>query len=64
MYALEPLPAYDAVARVKVHAHGQTDVLASLALGATTRYLAHARASPFILGLLPHGFTIGVRQQF
>ena len=64
VYALALLPAYDALARVKVHAHWQTDVLASLALGSTTGYLAHERESPFILGLLPHGFVLGLHRQF
>jgi undecaprenyl-diphosphatase len=64
VYALELLPAYDAIARVKVHGHWQTDVLASWALGTTTGYLAHARATPFILELLPHGFAIGLHAQF
>jgi undecaprenyl-diphosphatase len=64
VYALELLPAYDAIARVKVHAHWQTDVLAGFALGGGTGYLAHARDSPVILGVLPHGFTVGLRKQF
>src|ERR1043166_7190661 len=64
VYTLALLPAYDAVARVKVHAHWQTDVLASVALGTTTGYLAHQRESPFILGALPHGFVIGLHRQF
>jgi PAP2 superfamily protein len=64
VYALALLPAYDAIARVKVHGHWQTDVLASLALGTTTGYVAHERDSPFILGLLPHGFMIGLHRQF
>jgi undecaprenyl-diphosphatase len=64
VYTLALLPAYDAVARVKVHAHWQTDVLASLALGTGTGYLAHARDSPFIVELLPHGFAVGVHAQF
>jgi hypothetical protein len=64
VYALELLPAYDAIARVKVHAHWQTDVLASFALGSATGYLAHSRDSPVILGVLPHGFMVGLHQQF
>ena len=64
VYALELLPAYDAIARVKAHAHWQTDVLASFALGSAMGYLAHSRDSPVILGVLPHGFTIGLRKQF
>ena len=36
VYALELLPLYDAIARVKVQSHWQTDVLAGFALGAVT----------------------------
>jgi len=64
VYTLELLPIYDAVARMKVQAHWQTDVLAGFALGGLTGYYAHNRDSPFILGVLPHGFTIGVHKQF
>jgi membrane-associated phospholipid phosphatase len=63
-YALELLPAYIATARVKVQAHWQTDVLAGFALGTLTGYLAHSRDSPVILGVLPHGFMVGLRAQF
>lgn len=64
VYALELLPLYDAIARVKVGAHWQTDVLAGWALGTATGYLAYKHDSPFILGLLPHGFSVGVRKSF
>ena len=64
VYALELLPAYDAVARVKVGAHWQTDVLAGWAIGTGTGYLAHQRDNPFILSLLPHSVSIGVRKRF
>jgi PAP2 superfamily len=64
VYALELLPAYDAIARMKVQAHWQTDVLAGFALGTAAGYLAHERDSPFILGVLPKGFAIGISHQF
>ena len=64
VYALELLPIYDAVARVKVQAHWQTDVLAGIALGTLTGYYAHSRDSPLILGVLPKGFSIGLHKQF
>jgi undecaprenyl-diphosphatase len=64
VYALALLPAYDAIARVKSQAHWQTDVLASIAFGTLTGYLAHRRESPFVLGVLPHGFMVGIRKQF
>lgn len=64
VYALELLPVYDGIARMKVQGHWQTDVLAGFALGVLTGYYAHNRDSPFILGLLPHGFTVGLHKQF
>jgi membrane-associated phospholipid phosphatase len=64
VYVLEILPLYDAIARVKVQAHWQTDVLAGFALGTLTGYYAHSRDSPLILGVLPHGFMIGLQKQF
>ena len=64
VYALELLPTYQAIARVKVHAHWQTDVLAGFALGTGTGWLAHTRDSPVILSVLPHGFMVGLRKQF
>ncbi len=64
VYALLLLPAYDSIARMKVQAHWQTDVLASMALGTATGYFAHTRDSPIILGVLPHGFMVGLRSRF
>ena len=64
VYALELLPVYDGIARMKVWGHWQTDVLAGFALGGLTGYYAHNRDSPFIVGILPHGFTIGLHKQF
>ena len=49
VYALELLPLYDAIARVKVHAHWQSDALAGFALGTGVAYFAHTRDSPIIL---------------
>jgi PAP2 superfamily len=64
VYALGLLPVYDGIARMKVWGHWQTDVLAGFALGGLTGYYAHNRQSPFVLGVLPHGFTIGLHKQF
>jgi undecaprenyl-diphosphatase len=64
VYALELLPIYDGIARMKVQAHWQTDVLAGFALGGLTAYYAHNRESPFILGILPHGVSIGFQKKF
>lgn len=64
VYALELLPVYDAIARMKVQAHWQTDVLAGFLIGTAAGYFAHAHGSPVILGVLPHGFTVGLRHEF
>jgi membrane-associated phospholipid phosphatase len=65
VYALELLPLYDAIARVKVQAHWQTDVLAGFALGTGTAWLIHANPnSPFILKVMPHGIYVGIGKNF
>ena len=64
VYALELLPVYDGIARLKSNAHWQTDVLAGFALGTAAGYYAHNRETPFILGVLPHGFSVGIRGKF
>jgi membrane-associated phospholipid phosphatase len=64
VWALELLPAYDAVARMKVQAHWQTDVLAGFALGTAAGIWAHERKMPLIVSVLPHGFAVGLKKQF
>ena len=64
VYALELLPAYDAIARVRSKGHWQTDVLAAWALGTAAGYYAHNRAQPFTVMVLPRGITIGLRKSF
>ena len=64
VWALEILPAYDAVARVKVQAHWQTDVLAGFALGTATGIWAHQRNLPIIVSVLPHGVSVGLKKRF
>ena len=64
VYAMEVLPLYDAVARMKVQAHWQTDVLAGFALGTLTGNYAHRRDDPFLLGVLPDGVEVGIRTRW
>ena len=64
IYALELLPVYTSVARMKVHAHWQTDVIAGYALGSSWGMLARGREHPFILGLMPDGVMIGLNKRF
>ena len=64
VYALELLPLYDAIARVKSQAHWQTDVLASLVIGTGIGWYAHERALPISVKLLPRGVTVGLQVRF
>jgi len=64
VYALELLPIYDAVARMKVQAHWQTDVFAGWVIGTASGYYAQHRDSPFFLDLLPGGFEVGLKTRF
>jgi membrane-associated phospholipid phosphatase len=64
VWALELFPAYDAIARMKVQAHWQTDVLAGFALGTAGGYFAHKRDSPIILRAVPGGFAVGIHKRF
>lgn len=59
VWALELLPIYDSVARVKSHAHWQSDVLASFAIGSGIGYYTHYRQSSLSVGILPRGLTVG-----
>ena len=64
VYALELLPMYDGIARMKVQAHWQSDVLAGFAVGTASGYLAHRRDSSFVLSYMPHGVFIGLRKSW
>ncbi len=64
IWALAMLPLYDAEARMKVQGHWQTDVLAGLAIGTAFGLYAHNRQSPLILGVLPNGFSVGLKYKF
>jgi len=64
VYALEALPVYDALARMKVQGHWQSDVLAGFAIGTAAGYFAHLQDSPFLLHALPGGFEIGLKKRF
>jgi len=64
VWALELLPAYDAVARMKSQAHWQTDVLAGWALGTAVGYLSTRWETPLFVQILPRGFTVGFSKRF
>ena len=65
VWALALLPTYDAIARVKVQGHWQSDVLVGAAIGVGWGLWAHHRKAPLIMGLLPgRGFMVGYSKQF
>lgn len=64
VYALELLPLYDAVARVKTRGHWPSDVLAGWAIGTGVGVWAASRDSPLIIGWLPGGFQVGFIHRF
>jgi len=62
--ALEVLPIYDAIARMKVHAHWQTDVIAGWALGTGVGYWTSTLRVPLVVRLLPQGVSVGLSKRF
>lgn len=64
VWALEALPAYDALARMKTHGHWQTDVLAAWAIGTAWGLYAHYEPKPLFLSIMPHGIMVGIHVNF
>jgi undecaprenyl-diphosphatase len=61
---LEALPLYDAEARLKSHAHWQTDVIASWAIGTGIGYWSTTFKTPFFVRVLPGGLSVGLYKAF
>ena len=64
IWALELLPLYDSIARLKSQAHWQTDVLAGWALGSAVGYWSASRKTPIFVQVLPRGVSIGLSKRF
>lgn len=64
VWALEILPLYDSVARLKSQAHWQTDVIAGWALGSAIGYWSTTRQTPLTVQILPGGLSIGFSKRF
>jgi|SRR5579872_2114998 len=64
VWALELLPAYDSVARLKSQAHWQTDVIAGWALGTAVGYWSAKREIPLSVQILPRGLSVGFSKRF
>lgn len=64
IWALELLPIYDAEARLKSHAHWQTDVIAGWVLGSGVGYWSTTRRIPLSVQILPGGLSVGISKRF
>jgi undecaprenyl-diphosphatase len=64
VWALESLPVYDGIARMKSQAHWRSDVLAGWALGTATGLWAARRETALSVQLLPRGLTVGFSRWF
>lgn len=64
VWLLEALPIYDAVARMKSHAHWQSDVIAGWALGTGVGYWTSTWRTPLSVRLLPRGVAVGLSMRF
>jgi membrane-associated phospholipid phosphatase len=64
VWALEILPLYDSIARLKSQAHWQSDVLAGWALGTAIGYWSTTRATPLTVQILPGGISVGFLRKF
>src|SRR5579862_1584374 len=63
IWALELVPLYDGIGRLKQQAHWQTDVLAGWALGTAAGYWSAHRTVPLSVEILPGGVSIGFQKR-
>ncbi len=64
VWALEALPLYTSLARLKNQAHWQTDVIAGWALGSGIGYWSTRREVPISVQILPRGLTVGIYRSY
>ncbi len=64
IWALELLPLYDGIARMKSQAHWQTDIIAGWALGSGVGYWSASREIPISVKVLPRGVSVGISKRF
>jgi membrane-associated phospholipid phosphatase len=64
VWALEVLPLYDGIARMKAQAHWQSDVLVGWILGSSFGYLSTTYKTPLVVRILPRGLTVGFSKRF
>ena len=63
-WALELLPVYDGIGRMKQQAHWQSDVIAAWLLGSAAGYWSAHRDIPLSVQILPQGFSVGFQKRF
>jgi PAP2 superfamily protein len=64
IWALEVLPIYDAIARMKSQAHWQSDVLVGWVIGSSFGYFSTTYKTPLVVRALPRGVSIGFSKHF
>jgi len=64
VYALELLPVYDGIARMKVWGHWQTDVIAGFGIGFAGGYFMRKLHTPLVFSAMPHGIQVGIKKSF
>jgi hypothetical protein len=64
IWALEVLPVYDGIGRIKQQAHWQSDVLAGWVIGSAAGYWSAHRSIPLTVQILPRGLTVGLQKSF
>jgi undecaprenyl-diphosphatase len=65
IWALELLPIYDGIGRLKQQAHWQSDVIAGWALGTGVGYWSvHRGDIPLSVQILPRGLSVGLYKKF
>jgi membrane-associated phospholipid phosphatase len=64
VWALEALPVYDAVGRLKSQAHWQSDVIVAGLIGTGIGYWSTTRRTPLFVQILPRGVSVGLYKRF
>lgn len=64
VWALEAVPLYESIGRVKTREHWQSDVLIGWVIGTALGFYAHSRKVPILITVLPHGFAVGLHVRF
>jgi undecaprenyl-diphosphatase len=64
IWALEVLPLYDSIARLKSRAHWQSDVIAGWAIGSGIGYGVTKLSVPLTVRVLPGGLSVGISTRF